>query len=121
MYENDHRIVMTLDAGGTNFVFSAIRGCREIVAPVRLDADNDDIARCLDTLVAGFEAIEKELLPEKPAAISFAFPGPADYQAGIIGDLLDFPCFRSGVALCPFLSYRLRVPVFRNNGRNHFT
>ena len=45
MYENDHRIVMTLDAGGTNFVFSAIRGCREIVAPVRLDAVNDDIAR----------------------------------------------------------------------------
>ena len=65
MYENDHRIVMTLDAGGTNFVFSAIRGCREIVAPVRLDAVNDDIARCLDALVAGFEAIEKELLPEK--------------------------------------------------------
>lgn len=59
MYENDHRIVMTLDAGGTNFVFSAIRGCREIVAPVRLDAVNDDIARCLDALVAGFEAIEK--------------------------------------------------------------
>ena len=64
MYENDHRIVMTLDAGGTNFVFSAMRGCREIVAPVRLDAVNDDIARCLDALVAGFEAIEKELLPE---------------------------------------------------------
>ena len=24
MYEHDERIVMTLDAGGTNFVFSAI-------------------------------------------------------------------------------------------------
>ena len=55
MYENDHRIVMTLDAGGTNFVFSAIRGCREIVDPVRLDAVNDDIARCLDTLVSGLK------------------------------------------------------------------
>ena len=104
MSENDHRIVMTLDAGGTNFVFSAIRGCREIVAPVRLDAVNDDIVRCLDTLVSGFEAIEKELLPEKPAAISFAFPGPADYNAGIIGDLPNFPCFRGGVAMGPFLS-----------------
>lgn len=66
MYENDHRIVMTLDAGGTNFVFSAIRGCSEIVTPIRLDAVNDDINRCLDTLVTGFEAIEKELLPQNP-------------------------------------------------------
>lgn len=24
MYEHDNRVVMTLDAGGTNFVFSAI-------------------------------------------------------------------------------------------------
>lgn len=26
MYTTDNRIVMTLDAGGTNFVFSAIKG-----------------------------------------------------------------------------------------------
>ena len=31
MYEHDERIVMTLDAGGTNFVFSAMQGCREII------------------------------------------------------------------------------------------
>ena len=36
MYEHDERIVMTLDAGGTNFVFSAIQGCREIVEPICL-------------------------------------------------------------------------------------
>ena len=29
MYTNDNRIVMTLDAGGTNFVFSAIQGGKE--------------------------------------------------------------------------------------------
>ena len=34
MYNNDNRIVMTLDAGGTNFVFSAIQGNKEIVVPV---------------------------------------------------------------------------------------
>ena len=34
MYENDKRIVLTLDAGGTNFVFSAIRGNIQIVSPV---------------------------------------------------------------------------------------
>lgn len=31
MYQFDKRIVMTLDAGGTNFVFSAIRSNEEIV------------------------------------------------------------------------------------------
>ena len=51
MYESDSRTVMTLDAGGTNFVFSAIRGCREVVEPVRLDAVTDDVDRCLAVLV----------------------------------------------------------------------
>jgi len=30
-YERDKRVVMTLDAGGTNLVFSAVRGEEEIV------------------------------------------------------------------------------------------
>ena len=38
MYTNDNRIVMTLDAGGTNFVFSAIQGGKEIADPVVLPA-----------------------------------------------------------------------------------
>ena len=32
-YDADQRIVMTLDAGGTNFVFSAIQANREIIKP----------------------------------------------------------------------------------------
>ena len=36
MYSNDNRIVMTLDAGGSNLVFSAIRGGDEIVTPITL-------------------------------------------------------------------------------------
>ena len=119
MYENDTRTVMTLDAGGTNFVFSAIRGCREVVRPVRLDAVTDDVQRCLDVLVDGFRQVEKAL-PERPAAISFAFPGPADYEAGIIGDLPNFPCFRGGVAMGPYLSDVFGLPVFINNDGNLF-
>lgn len=119
MYENDHRIVMTLDAGGTNFVFSAIQGCREIVSPIRMNAVSDDIDRCLDALADGFRKVE-ELLPEKPLAISFAFPGPADYANGIIGDLPNFPCFRGGVAMGPFLSETFGIPVFINNDGNLF-
>ena len=98
MYEHDERIVMTLDAGGTNFVFSAIQGCREIVEPICLPAASDDLERCLSVLVEGFLEVEKRL-PKLPVAISFAFPGPADYEHGIIGDLPNFPAFRGGVAL----------------------
>ena len=61
MYEHDERIVMTLDAGGTNFVFSAIQGCREIVEPICLLAASDDLERCLSVLVEGFLEVEKRL------------------------------------------------------------
>ncbi|MGM9758994.1 MAG: ROK family protein [Parabacteroides sp.] len=116
---SDSRIVMTLDAGGTNFVFTAIREGRELVTPITLPAAADHLERCLQTLVEGFNQV-KALLPEPPVAISFAFPGPADYAAGIIGDLPNFPAFRGGVALGPFLEARFGIPVFINNDGNLF-
>ena len=119
MYEQDNRTVLTLDAGGTNLVFSAMRGCREITRPVRLKSVTDDAGRCLDTLVEGFRAVAANL-DESPVAISFAFPGPADYAAGIIGDLPNFPCFRGGVAMGPYLSDVFGLPVFINNDGNLF-
>ena len=69
MYEHDERIVMTLDAGGTNFVFSAIQGCREIVEPICLPAASDDLERCLSVLVEGFLEVEKRL-PKLPVLLS---------------------------------------------------
>lgn len=119
MYEHDERIVMTLDAGGTNFVFSALQGCREIVEPICLPAAADDLERCLSILVEGFLEVEKRL-PKLPVAISFAFPGPADYEHGIIGDLPNFPAFRGGVALGQYLKDRFGIPVFINNDGNLF-
>ena len=106
MYENDKRVVLTLDAGGTNFVFSAIRGNKQIVRPIGMPSASDDLDRCLSTLVAGFDAVIKEL-DTAPVAVSFAFPGPADYKNGVIGgNLPNFPSFRGGVALGPFLQHR---------------
>ncbi|MDD3040246.1 ROK family protein [Bacteroides sp.] len=119
MYEHDERIVMTLDAGGTNFVFSAMQGYREIVDPICLPAVSDDLERCLSVLIEGFLEIEKRL-PRLPVAISFAFPGPADYEHGIIGDLPNFPAFRGGVALGPYLKEQFGIPVFINNDGNLF-
>lgn len=75
MYEHDNRVVMTLDAGGTNFVFSAIKGCESVVEPVCLPSVPDDLDRCLSVLVEGFRQV-KDSLAEAPVAISFAFPGP---------------------------------------------
>lgn len=119
MYEHDERIVMTLDAGGTNFVFSAIKGCVSVVEPVCLPAVPDNLEGCLSALVDGFTKV-KESLVEEPVAISFAFPGPADYKHGIIGDLPNFPAFRGGVALGSFLEDKFGVPVFINNDGNLF-
>lgn len=119
MYSNDKRTVMTLDAGGTNFVFSAIRGNREVAAPVRLAAVTDSLEECLCVLRRGFSEVKRQLA-DAPAAISFAFPGPADYRHGVIGDLPNFPAFRGGVALGAFLEDAFGIPVYINNDGNLF-
>ena len=58
--------------------------------------------------------------PAPPVAISFAFPGPADYPAGIIGDPPNLPAFRGGVALGPMLADKFGIPVFLNNDGDLF-
>jgi len=113
-YENDDRIVMTLDAGGTNFIFSAIKGNEQIVDEIILDSEADNLDRSLYNIIEGFTRIKKSLA-KSPVAISFAFPGPADYKNGIIGDLGNFPAYRGGVALGPMLNEKFNLPVFINN------
>lgn len=115
----DKLIVLTLDAGGTNFVFSAMQDYKQVVDPVIFPSNADKLDRCLDTLVEGFIAVTKKL--SQPAdAISFAFPGPADYTQGIIGDLPNLKAFRGGVPLGPFLEETFKLPVFINNDGDLF-
>jgi glucokinase len=113
-YTKDNRIVMTLDAGGTNFVFSAIRAGEPVVEDIRLDSDAGNLDKCMTNLIEGFTRV-KNKLKQEPAAISFAFPGPADYPNGIIGDLPNLPAFRGGIALGPMLHKKFGLPVFINN------
>jgi len=114
-YAKDTRTVLTLDAGGTNMVFGAMRGEEYIGEPLTLPSRADDLDLCLDTMVRGFRSAA-ERAGGAPSAISFAFPGPADYPNGIIGGYLpNFPSFRDGVALGPFLAETFGVPVFINN------
>ncbi len=114
MYSNDKRIVMTLDAGGTNLVFSAMQSNKEITKPVSIPTTPDNLELCLGSLREGFSKII-ESIDEAPSAISFAFPGPADYKNGIIGDLPNFPAFRGGVALGAYLEEVFNIPVYINN------
>ena len=67
MYEKDRRIVITLDAGGTNFVFGAVQGDRFVVEPITLPSNSDRLDRCLETMVEGFRTVIGRL-PEQPAA-----------------------------------------------------
>lgn len=120
MYKNDNRVVITLDAGGTNFVFGAMRGCEFISSTITYPSNSHDLDLCLQTMVKGFKEIIEQT-GEKPVAISFAFPGPADYPNGIIGGYLpNFPSFRDGVALGPFLEKEFGIPVFINNDGDLF-
>ncbi len=115
----DSRIVLTLDAGGTKFAFSAVRGGEILGSPVTFPSHGDDLDACLDTLLEGFERVHQGV-GRTASAISFAFPGPADYPAGIIGDLVNLPAFRGGVALGPLLEERFGLPVFINNDGDLF-
>jgi glucokinase len=116
----DNRIVMTLDAGGTNFVFSAISNYNEIIQPIYYPSNAHHLDLCLLNIIKGFTEL-KSKLPDEPVAISFAFPGPADYPNGIIGELPNLPVFKGGVALGPMLEKEFRKPVFINNDGDLFT
>jgi glucokinase len=118
-YKNDIRTVMTLDAGGTNFVFNAVQAEQEILEPFILPAKAENLEAVLTTIINGFKQVEHYLV-NKPVAISFAFPGPADYENGIIGDLQNLPFFKGGVALGPMLQETFGIPVFINNDGDLF-
>jgi glucokinase len=127
----DPRVVLTLDAGGTNLVFGAVRGGREIVPPVTLSAAAGTIDEFLQLLSTGFRRVYDGARahagvrgsaggPAEPVAISFAFPGPADYEHGVIGDLVNLPVFRGGVPLGPALEDQFGLPVFISNDGDLF-
>lgn len=113
-FSTDKRTVMTLDAGGTNLVFTAIQGNQQIIDEIILPSNSDNLDKCMSSIVEGFSNV-KSKLTNKPVAISFAFPGPADYPNGIIGNLPNLLAFRGGVALGPMLKEKFNLPVFINN------
>ena len=117
---SDKRTVLTLDAGGTNFVYSAICAGQEIVEPVTRPSHGDQLDRCIASMKEGFRELASQLR-EPAVAISFAFPAPADYPNGIIGDLENLPGFKGGVPLAAILEDAFGIPVYINNDGDLYT
>lgn len=120
MQNNSAKTILCLDAGGTNFVFSAYKGSKQIGEKVTFPTNGHNIDKCLNSIFEGFSLV-KENGGDNPSAISFAFPGPADYKQGIIGDLYNLPCFRGGVPLAAILEEKFNIPVFINNDGDLYT
>lgn len=112
-------IVLTLDAGGTNLSFMAIQDDLFLTQTVTKETDSSDLDNCLQTITEGFYELIA-LIGKQPDAISFAFPGPSDYLGGVIGDLINIPCFKGGVALGSYLENQFKIPVFINNDGDLF-
>ena len=115
----NNNIIFILDAGGTGFKFSAVQDYQEIIEPFTIPSAADTLDEVLQKLIDGFHECEIRC-GSQPKAISFCFPGPADYPNGIIGDLGNLPTFRGGVALKQMLENEFKVPVFINNDGDLF-
>ena len=111
-------IIFVLDAGGTGFKFSAVQDYKEIVEPFTIKTASETLEEQLQKIIDGFKRLKEQC--GEPAAISFCFPGPADYPNGIICDLANLPLFRGGVALKAMLENEFKVPVYINNDGDLF-
>jgi glucokinase len=115
-----NKTILVLDAGGTNLVFNAVVNGEIANKTFTLPAKSEDLKNLLEKIIHGFREIDK-LTGNDTAAISFCFPGPADFENGIIGDLENLPFFRGGVPLKAMLENEFKVPVFINNDGDLFT
>lgn len=116
---DSYSIIFVLDAGGTGFKFSAVQNYKEIIEAFTIKTASDTLEEQLKKIIEGFRRTE-DLCGSKPAAISFCFPGPADYPNGIICDLANLPLFKGGVALKDMLENEFKVPVYINNDGDLF-
>lgn len=111
--------IFILDAGGTGFKFSVMNNAREVIEPFTIPSAAATLEEVLQKIIDGFHQCE-ERCGSKASAISFCFPGPADYPNGIIGDLENLPTFHGGVPLKQMLENEFNVPVYINNDGDLF-
>ena len=117
--DNSQTKILSLDAGGTNLVFSGIDS-GETIKEYAIKTASHDLEEFLKKLIFGFREV-LNAIGGTADAISFCFPGPADYEAGIIGDLENLPFFRGGVPLKQMLENEFGIPTYINNDGDLFT
>ena len=113
------KTILVQDAGGTNLVFNAVKDGEIVDKTFTLPAKSENLENLLEKIIHGFREIDK-MTENDIGAISFCFPGPADFDNGIIGDLENLPFFRGGVPLGRMLENEFKVPVFINNDGDLF-
>jgi len=72
-YKTDKRVVLTLDAGGTNFVFSAVQAEQEIIEPFVQSAKGENLEAILKNIIEGFNRVKLKI-NKNPLPSVFAFP-----------------------------------------------
>jgi len=117
---SNSKTVLVLDAGGTNLVFNAVCDGKITGKTFTIPAMSESLENLLEKIIHGFREINKQT-GNKADAISFCFPGPADFENGIIGDLENLPFFRGGIPLKKMLENEFHIPVFINNDGDLFT
>lgn len=114
-------VVLVMGTDGVKLSFGAMAAGEFVCAPVHVPARTGSLTMFLGDVVDGLRTMASGLKEGRGvSAISIAFPGPADYAAGIIWDVPNMPCFRGGVALGPMLEKMFSVPVFINNDGSLF-
>lgn len=114
-------VVLVMWTDGVQLSFGAMAAGEPVCAPIRVPARCGSLTMFLGDVVDGLRTVASRLKEGRGvSAISVAFPGPADYAAGIIWDVPNMPCFRGGVALGPMLEKMFSVPVFINNDGSLF-
>ena len=53
--------ILTLDAGGTNLVFSAYKGREEVCESVSLETTHKNLDAALDQIISGFSLVINQL------------------------------------------------------------
>ncbi len=111
--------ILTLDAGGTNLAFSAVQNNKILDQKVHLPASSENLEGFFKKIIHGFSRLQQQV-GTQANAISFCFPGPADYENGIIGNLENLPYFMDGIPLAKMLEEVFNIPVFINNDGDLF-
>ena len=119
-YEEDPRVVLTLDAGGTKFVFSAAQGGREVGRAGHAALERRRPAAVPGDDRRGLHEGEGEGARRRRWRSASPSPAPPTTRTGSSAASATCPAFSGGVALGPMLEDRFGIPVFINNDGDLF-